>query len=88
MRRAKKDNRPQPESVADFKLRLSSITRGQNGGEFPPVKPAPSALVRQPGDEGYNPPMVRVPDHKNGGATLAPRGGAALQIWQRKQWGD
>jgi len=30
----------------------------------------------------------RVPDHKNGGATFAPRGGAALQIWQRKQWGD
>lgn len=31
---------------------------------------------------------VRCPDHRNGGATRCPRGGAALQIWQRKQWGD
>jgi len=30
----------------------------------------------------------RCPDHKNGGATVCPRGGAALQIWQRKQWGE
>lgn len=32
--------------------------------------------------------MVRCPDHRNGGATSCPRGGAALQIWQRRQWGD
>lgn len=31
---------------------------------------------------------VRCPDHRNGGATRCPRGGADLQIWQRKQWGD
>jgi hypothetical protein len=32
---------------------------------------------------------VRCPDHRSGGATTScPRGGAALQIWQRKQWGD
>jgi hypothetical protein len=31
---------------------------------------------------------VRCPDHRNGGATSCPRGGAALQIWQRRQWGD
>lgn len=31
---------------------------------------------------------VRCPDHRNGGATRCPRGGAALQIWQRKQWGE
>jgi hypothetical protein len=32
--------------------------------------------------------QVRCPDHRNGGATSCPAGGAALQIWQRKQWGD
>lgn len=32
--------------------------------------------------------LVRCPDHRNGGATSCPRGGAALQIWQRKQWGE
>ncbi len=31
---------------------------------------------------------VRCPNHAHGGATRCPRGGAALQIWQRKQWGD
>ena len=31
---------------------------------------------------------VRCPDHRGGGATRCPRGGADLQIWQRKQWGD
>ena len=31
---------------------------------------------------------VRCPDHRNGGATRCPRGGADLQIWQRRQWGD
>ena len=31
---------------------------------------------------------VRCPDHRNGGTTRCPRGGAELQIWQRKQWGD
>jgi hypothetical protein len=31
---------------------------------------------------------VRCPDHRRGGATSCPRGGAALQIWQRQQWGD
>jgi hypothetical protein len=44
---------------------------------------------------GYNNPIrdwkrdaVRCPDHRNGGATYCPRGGAALQVWQRQQWGD
>jgi hypothetical protein len=32
--------------------------------------------------------VVRVPNHRDGGVTNAPRGGADLQIWQRKQWGD
>ena len=32
--------------------------------------------------------MVRCPDHRNGGATFCPRGGAALQQWQRRQWGE
>lgn len=31
---------------------------------------------------------VRCPNHRSGGATHCPRGGAALQIWQRQQWGD
>lgn len=31
---------------------------------------------------------VRCPNHANGGATSCPRGGAALQVWQRKQWGN
>ncbi len=29
---------------------------------------------------------VRCPDHARGGATRCPRGGAALQLWQRAQW--
>jgi ASCH domain len=29
---------------------------------------------------------VRCPDHRRGGATRCPRGGAALQLWQRDQW--
>jgi methionyl-tRNA synthetase len=29
---------------------------------------------------------VRCPDHRGTGATACPRGGAALQIWQRQQW--
>ena len=29
---------------------------------------------------------VRCPDHRNGGATRCPRGGAALQQWQKRQW--
>lgn len=32
--------------------------------------------------------FVRCPNHHGGGATHCPRGGAALQIWQRQQWGD
>ena len=39
---------------------------------------------RVTGGDGY----FRCPDHRNGGATRCPRGGAALQIWQRKQWGE
>ena len=31
-------------------------------------------------------PMVRCPDHRGTGATQCPRGGAALQVWQRQQW--
>lgn len=31
---------------------------------------------------------VRCPNHRDGGATRCPRGGAALQRWQRERWGD
>lgn len=31
---------------------------------------------------------VRCPNHRSGGATSCPRGGAELQIWQREQWGE
>lgn len=30
--------------------------------------------------------VTRCPNHRDGGATYCPRGGAALQIWQRRQW--
>lgn len=29
---------------------------------------------------------VRCPDHRNGGATMCPRGGPALQEFQRRMW--
>jgi hypothetical protein len=39
-------------------------------------------------EQGEEQGSVRCPNHWGGGATRCPRGGADLQIWQRKMWGD
>ncbi len=69
----------QPMSNADFRDHIKAIVG--------PLPKADKPCVRKPTDRGYYPPAtVRCPDHRSGGATRCPRGGAALQIWQRQQW--
>src|SRR5262252_881124 len=79
IRKAKRSGNYKPdETVADFKQRIAIMMRERETGKKYSVVGASRAHEC----------VVRCPDHRNGGATFCPRGGAALQMWQRKQWGD
>jgi len=69
-------------TVQEFRDRIRAIVGLKPEGYYnAPVEKSPLVHERKTG-------WVRCPDHRNGGATQCPRGGAALQEWQRKQWGD
>jgi hypothetical protein len=73
--RALQDVAANPDISSETLARLAARALDKHGLAAAYVKPSAASAVR-------------CPDHRNGGATSCPRGGAALQIWQRKQWGE
>ena len=88
------------ETIKDFRARIAALARG--GEPHKPAYEAPQmdaatimadlkAGIVRPGREvrGPRPPSaVRATNHATGRVAMVPRGGAALQIYQRRMWGD
>ena len=88
MKRTRKQQ--EQESVADFKQRIAIMMRERETGKKYSIVGAsrPPEWCRKEQRAERPDGWVRCADHRNGGATFCPRGGTALQQWQRQQWGD
>ncbi len=94
---AKGINGPQSDGWVDAHTRTEKTGKTTNVKAYRVPPRTGGSWVRTPGKNGGatyvggpepSKGLVRVPNHRSGGATYAPRGGSALQIWQRKQWGE